>query len=144
MTVTDPYKMGMFKKNPYVKKREIKGRVVVVLDGKFEERGLQLITPISRCICAKEIHELIVTDENVSPGMQVNRIAYLGFMEIEQGSVMAAGDKVFLEDMLIGTIAGFDETHMPNHLNIVIKADTRKTGPELGTELEMSISFKQV
>lgn len=144
MTVIDPYKTGMFKKNPYVKKREIKGRIVVVLDGKFEERGLQLITPISRCICTGEIHELIITDENVGPGMRVNKIAYFGFAEIEQGSVMVAGDKIFLEDMLIGTIAGFDETHMPNHLNIVIKSETRKTGPELGAEVEMSISFKQV
>lgn len=144
MTLIDPYKAGMFKKNPYVKKRDIKGKMVVVLDGKFEERGLQLITPISRCICANEIHELIITDEDAAPGMRVDKIAYLGFVEIEQGSVMVAGDQIFLEDRLIGSIAGFDETHMPNHLNIVIKAEERKTGLELGAEIAMPLLFKQV
>lgn len=143
MTIIDPYKAGMFKKNPYAKKREIKGQIVVVLDGKFEERGLQLITPISRCIRANEIHELILTDEDASPGMRVDRIAYLGFVEIEQGSVMVAGDKIFLGDRLIGTIAGFDETHMPNHLNIVIKANERMTGLELGAEIAMPLLCKQ-
>ena len=133
----------MFTKNPYITKREIKGRLVVVLDGKFEERKLRLIAPISRCICTNEIHELIITDEDARPGMQVNKIAYLGFVEIEQGSVMVVGDELLLGDRLIGTIAGFDETHMPNHLNIVIKATERRTGLELSAEVAMPVCVIQ-
>ncbi|MDK2824652.1 MAG: hypothetical protein PWQ67_972 [Clostridia bacterium] len=140
----DPYKAGMFKKNPYAKKQDIKGKLVVVLDGKMENRGLQLITPISRCIQKYEIHELIFTDEIESgPGKKVDRIAYLGFFEVEQGSVMVTGDEVYLNDKLIGYIAGFDETHMPNHLNIVIKSQQLLTGLELDAQVGAKICFKK-
>jgi len=136
----DPYKEGLFSKDPYVQKREINGQLVVILDGKMDNRNLNLITPISRVIKANEIHELIITDEfSAGPGSIVNSIAYLGFFEVEQGSVVVAGDQVLLDTVLIGTIAGFDETHMPNHLNIVIKAERRKTGKELNAKIGMKI-----
>lgn len=139
----DPYQAGMFKKNPYAKKREVRGEIVVVLDGKLEERKLKLITSISRCVCAQEIHELIITDEPAAPGMQVDRIAYLGFAEVSQGGVIVAGDLILIGDSQIGTVAGFDETHMPNHLNIVIRAEKRRTGSELGVELAMPLICRQ-
>jgi len=63
MTTVDPYQAGMFKGNPYVKKREIMGDLVVVLDGRLEERNLQLMAPISRALLKGDIHELILTDE---------------------------------------------------------------------------------
>lgn len=140
MSVIDPYKAGLFKKNPYAKKQDIKGKLVVVLDGKIEGRNLQLITPISRALKKGEIHELIFTDEaDAGPGKKVDNIAYLGFFEVEQGGVMVSGDALFLDSKIIGEIAGFDETHMPNHLNIVIKAKERQTGLELNSEVGMEI-----
>ncbi|MBZ4654459.1 MAG: hypothetical protein JG781_1816 [Peptococcaceae bacterium] len=138
--MVDPYKAGLFSRNPYAKKRPCQGELVVVLDGKMENRKLQLITPISRALCTGEIHELIVTDEEqAGPGQEVNRIAYWGFFEVTSGTVVVAGDEVRIGNSVLGTIAGFDETHMPNHLNIVIKAAERKTGVELGLALEEKI-----
>ncbi len=140
--VVDPYKSGMFRKNPYAKKRPCKGNLVVVLDGKMEGRKLQLMTPISRALLAGDIHELIVTDEqDAGPGKEVNSIAYWGFFEVSQGTVVVAGDTIRVGDKVVGTIAGFDETHMPNHLNIVLKAAERKTGIEAGLALDDEVSI---
>jgi len=140
----DPYQAGLFKKNPYAKKQDVKGKLVVVLDGKLEGRNLKLITPISRALNKNEIHELIFTDEQeAGPGKKVDNIAYLGFFEVTEGSVMVSGDELYLDGKLVGRIAGFDETHMPNHLNIVIKADERKTGIELNAEVGMEIICKK-
>ena len=48
---------------------------------------------------------------------------------------MAVNDEITVGGKCVGRIAGFDETHMPNHLNIVIKAEERVPGAELGLEL---------
>ena len=42
--------------------------------------------------------------------------------------------------LTIGTIAGFDDTHMPNHMNIVIAQDRLQSGAELGLKLEEPVS----
>lgn len=140
----DPYQSGMFKANPYYKKSEIRGRLVVVLDGRYEDRGLELITPPSRALLKHEIHELILTDElDAAPGKTVNRIAYLGFMEIKEGGVMVSDDELWINEQLIGRVAGFDTTHMPNHLNIVIKAETRLTGREAAFDLNHAVLIKK-
>ena len=140
MTTVDPYQAGMFKGNPYVKKREIMGDLVVVLDGRLEERNLQLMAPISRALLKGDIHELILTDEpKAGPNKKINKIAYLGFFEVTQGGVMVVGDDLYVSGNKIGTIAGFDITHMPNHLNIVISSEERISGKEQGLELGMEI-----
>ena len=36
---------------------------------------------------------------------------------------------------LIGTVVGFDESHAPNHFNIVVQAARSQTGRELGLRL---------
>lgn len=140
----DPYANGKFAKNPYVKKRTVGGPLVVVLDGRMDDRGLSLIAPISRCIKKDEVHELILTDETAAkPGASVNRIAYLGFFTAAQSGVLVAGDEVFLDGQRIGHLAGFDETHMPNHLNIVIQAAAgRQTGLELGANPGSQLEFR--
>jgi len=71
----------------------------------------------------------------------VNRIAYLGFVAIADGGVIVADDEVYLAGCLVGTLAGFDETHMPNHLNIVIRTDRLADGVEQGAELGMPVRF---
>lgn len=142
--VVDPYKSGMFKANPYAKKKVCKGHLCVVLDGKIEGRKLQLMTPPSRCLLAGEIHELIVTDEeDAGPGKEVNRIAYWGFFEVDEATVVVSGDTVQIGEEVLGTIAGFDETHMPNHLNIIVKAKERRTGVELGLDLDNKIIIQK-
>ena len=140
----DPYASGMIKENFYHSKSDVEGALVVVLRGKVEDRGLELIKPASRCVKKHEIHELIVSDEeNIGPGSEVNKIAYIGFVEIAQGGVILSGDGVFRNGERIGELAGFDETHMPNHLNIVIRCDKRVGGAELGCCTGDGITFRQ-
>lgn len=145
MAGKDPYKAGMFKKSPYASKVPIKATLSVILDEKLDQRGLELMSPPSRAVLRNEIHELIMTDEETAgPGQQVNRIAYLGFMEIQEGGVVVAGDTVKLGDKVIGEIAGFDPTHLPNHLNIVIRSTDRKTGIELNAHLGQELVVERM
>ncbi|MBS3977762.1 MAG: hypothetical protein KGZ75_13760 [Syntrophomonadaceae bacterium] len=119
----DPYDLGLFRDNPYKEKMDIRGRLVVVLQGALDDRQLKLIKTISRAVKRYEVHEIILTDEEQSgPGATVNRVIYIGFMEVTRSGVIVSGDEFFLGDRLLGTVAGFDETHLPNHLNIVIQA----------------------
>ncbi|AEE91506.1 conserved protein of unknown function [Tepidanaerobacter acetatoxydans Re1] len=133
--MNDPYKKGMFKANPYAKKKPLKGNLVVVLDGKYDERGLQLIPQPSRCLVADEVHEIILTDEDKKPGDTVNKIAYIGFFTVKESTVIIVGDEVKINGQVIGKIAGFDETHMPNHYNIVIYGNDRISGNERSLNL---------
>lgn len=145
MATNDPYKAGMFKKSPYASKTPIKATLCVILDEKLDSRGLELMTPPSRAVLKNEIHELIITDEtDAGPGRHVDRIAYLGFMEIQEGGVMVAGDQIKLGDKVIGEIAGFDPTHLPNHLNIIIKSSERKTGIEHNAHLGQEILVERL
>lgn len=137
---TDPYRNKMFKADPYYAKTILVGNLAVILDGQYPERGLTLIPQPSRAICRYDVHELIVTDDDAKPGDIVNPIAYLGFVEFERGGVMVVGDRVEVNGEDIGYICGFDETHMPNHLNIVVRGQ-RNSGRERGFELEQQVKF---
>lgn len=132
----DPYKEKLIAGSLCSKKALVWGRVVAVMDAKVSRRGLRLMVPPTRALLSGQIHELMVTDEeDAAPGRRVNGIAYVCFFELERGGVVAKGDKVTLQGKAIGEIVGFDETHAPNHLNIVIKSSKRKTGKEMGVEL---------
>lgn len=138
----DPYANKKFNKNPYAKKAGLRGNLVVLLDSALADRGLELIKPVSRCVKKYDVHELILTDEAALPGNIVNNIAYLGFIEFESGGVILKGDEVYVGDNLVGHIAGFDETHMPNHLNIVITTTNLKSGAELGLDVGMTVTIR--
>lgn len=141
---TDPYAAGKITTNLYAKKRDVCGSLAVVLDGKMDDRALSLIAPMSRCLCHGQVHELILTDEtSAKPGSRVDRIAYLGFFAVEREGVIVVGDELLVDGKKVGILAGFDETHMPNHLNIVVCSDTRSTGNELGCRLEAAVVFHQ-
>ena len=136
MSLVEPYQREMLKTDPYYRKKECEGELCVVLDGLVENRGIQLMTPPSRVLLAGEIHELIVTDEQeAKPGTEVNRIAYWGFFEVKEATVIVAGDEIVVGGICQGRIAGFDGTHMPNHLNIVIYTEKRVSGADSGLQL---------
>ena len=61
--MTDPYAHGMINYNPYAKKKIVTARVVAVLRGTMDKRGLSLIAPKSRALRRSEIHEIIVTGQ---------------------------------------------------------------------------------
>lgn len=140
--MADPYARGMFTQNPYARKKDVQGDLVVLLRGKYSDRGLNLIKPISRALNVGEVHELIVTSQEAKPGDVVNPIAYIGFFAVQQPGVIVTGDEVRVGDSLIGRLAGFDETHMPNHLNIVVNGE-EKDGEERGLDVGNNVVFQQ-
>jgi len=132
VAVKDPYQAGFITVHKW-EKVDVTGEMLLILDTEMDERGLNLIAPRTRALRRYEIHELLLTDEEeASPGKVVNRVAGIGFAEIEKGGVVVVGDRVLIEGAQIGEVAGFDETHMPNHLNIVIRAQKRVNGVRLG------------
>ena len=125
----DPYEI--LKQRHPCKKRNVLAEIVVVLSNKRDDRGLMLISPYTRAVRAQEIHEFIITDEeNILPASTVDRVAYLCFAEILKGGVIMVGEQISIGDQTIGQVVGFDESHMPNHLNVVIHAPERKSGFE--------------
>ncbi len=127
----DPYRSGMLKKSPYALKKDVEGIVVAVLDFATDKRGLHLITQPSRAVISGHVHELIITDDSeAGPDSHIDRVAYLAFIAICESGMLLQHDVVYLNDEKIGMLAGFDETHMPNHQNIVIKGESRSTGKE--------------
>ncbi|MEM2075346.1 MAG: hypothetical protein QW705_04755 [Zestosphaera sp.] len=111
----------------------IAGRVVAVMDLVLPERSLNLITPHSRALRKYEIHELILTaDPSARPGGTARGAAYLCFFEVTRGGVILVNDRVVVNNAPVCTIRGYDETHAPNHINIVCYDNNVKTGKQLG------------
>jgi hypothetical protein len=134
--MSDPYKQKLSTKSFFHSKVEMKGKVVVILDGKLENRNLNLIIPISRAFRKYDIIELIGTDDkNAAPGAVVDAIAYIGFVEVLNSGVVLVGDEVKWNDKVMGTIIGFDDTHLPNHQNVIVKVETRISGKDLGMKV---------
>jgi hypothetical protein len=126
----------------YAANRPVKGEVVTVLDSTHEARGLKLISTYSRALKKNSIHELIATDETEKkPCDTANRIAYLAFFEVNRGGCIIVGETLFVDGKAIGQIIGFDETHEPNHINIIIGVKKRRTGPQLKIGLGSTIKF---
>jgi hypothetical protein len=126
----------------YAANRPVEGEVVTVLDSTHEARGLKLISTYSRALKKHSIHELIATDEaGQKPGGAANRIAYLAFFEVTSGGCIIVGETLFVDDKPVGKIIGFDETHEPNHINIIIGVKERATGPQLKISLGGKIRF---
>ena len=126
----------------YAANRPVKGEAITVLDSTHEARGLKLIPTYSRALPKNSIHELIATDErDKKPGDTANKIAYLAFFEVTRGGCIIVGETLFVDGKAIGEIVGFDETHEPNHLNIIIGVKSRKTGPQLKIKVGSKIKF---
>ncbi len=143
----------MKKRDPYIsqiaysaisktKRRETKGQIVAVCSVFLNERGLSLILQPTRVLCKNEIHELLTTDKvDAGPSKTVDRVGAVCFFEITQGSSVAVGDPVFINSKEIGKLAGFDETHCPNHYNIVVLSSKRFTGLEAGLHIGDEVSI---
>jgi hypothetical protein len=139
----DPYEAGKaIGRSPSIK-TSVACNLVVVLDTYRDGRELALIHPYSRCVLANDVHELIITDEAAAkPGGNVNRVAGLGFMVIAESGVVIVGDEVTCTRFgLLGTVVGFDLTHYPNHMNVVLYAAERASGRRLGLEIGEELCF---
>lgn len=126
----------------YAANRTVTGAVVTVLDSTHEARGLKLISTYSRALQKNSIHELIATDEaKKKPGETADRIAYLAFFEVARGGCVLVGETLLVDGKAVGEVVGFDETHEPNHINIVIGVKQRKTGRQLRICVASKITF---
>ena len=141
----DPYIDKLLDKAvPYSEKTPVTGRIVCVLQARADKRGLELCPYPSRAVLKYEIHEVILTAEEAGPGKTVNQIAYLGYFEVLEGGVLWAGDTVRLDGVEIGRLAGYDLTHFPNHMNIIIQVQGEpRTGFESGCQPGSQIVFNQ-
>jgi len=138
----DPYTTGMISTRPDFPHTEIRSSVVAVLKAVRDERGLVLIPQRTRCFRSQDIHEILLTDElGAGPGVTVNRVASIAFVGFEQGGVVAEGDVLTKDSLVIGEVVGFDETHAPNHINIVVRNSNRASGIELGIQLREKLIF---
>ena len=115
-----PYDFRRITRDVYGHKLPVSGRIVALLHVSFDDRGLKLIETKSRAVKKGEIHELMITDEKAAPGGGADRVRALVFFEIEKPGLLVVGDQVKIGDIDIGFLAGYDETHMPNHMNIVV------------------------
>ncbi len=122
----------------------IGGRLVVVLRGYIAGRGLELIPYACHPVRGGEVHELLLTAENAGPGSTVNAIAALGFMEFLQSGMLRTGDEMRIDGRPVGRLAGYDYTHMPNHMNIVLTNPAPSCGEDLGLEPEARVEFVPV
>ena len=133
-----PYDPKLITPSVYGDRRPVTGEIVALLHITFQERGLKLIQSRSRALCKGEIHELMITDEEgAAPGGGADRVSAIAFFEVITGGLVVVGDKVTMKRELLGTVAGYDMTHMPNHMNVLLKADSLeppalKVGDRLG------------
>ena len=119
-----PYDFRRKTPSVYGDRRPVEGETVALLHIAFEDRGLKLIETKSRTVKRYEIHELMITDEDAAPGGGADRVRAIGLFEITGSGLIVVGDEVWIEDRLLGKLAGYDQTHMPNHMNIVVKAES--------------------
>lgn len=143
MTPADPYARNLIRTDFFHAKRSMEGAVVVVLDGYLENRDLSLIQPISRAYPRGTIIELIATEEpGAVPGGSVKAIAYLGFVELLTSGVVVVGDQVTVAGEPVGRIAGYDDTHMPNHQNVIVAVEKRVSGKDLNWQVEDRVEIR--
>jgi len=122
--VTAPYDFKRITPGVYGNRRQVEGEVVAILHVSFQDRGLRLIETKSRAVRLHEIHELMITDQEAAPGGGADRVRAVAFFEVTEPGLIVAGDRVTVGTKRLGTLAGYDETHMPNHMNVVVKAPT--------------------
>lgn len=141
----DPHVEGRVNRTHYSSKTELSARLFAVLDLTVEDRGLKLIPQLSRAVRRGDVLELICTDEEgAAPGSKVKRAAYVGFAEVSETGLLLCGDTVTVRQEEIGKIAGFDETHLPNHLNVVIRSKRLGTGRERELPLDVPVTISGI
>lgn len=132
-----PYDPSLITPSVYGDRRPVLGEVVALLHITFQKRGLKLIQARSRALLENEIHELMITDEEAAPEGGADRVSAIAFFEVERGGLAIVGDEVTLDGSALGNLAGFDTTHMPNHMNVVVKAESLEEPPiRVGSKIE--------
>lgn len=127
---------------PYAASFDVVGRVVTVLQGATERRGLQITELRSRAVQRGEIHELMLTDEDARLSSTVDRVGLIAFFEVVEPGVLIVGSDVLIEGSALGKLAGFDQTHMPNHQNVCVAAASLIDGRSHEVKLGAIVRFR--
>jgi len=139
----EPHLVPPTKGLSYVMKKDVEAEMVSIADSQRENRGMELIIQKSRGVIKNHLHEAVVTlDINAGPGKTVKSVAYLGFIKIINTGLIVIGDEVIADGVKIGEVAGFDLTHFPNHINIIIRVKELITGLKMGLQLGSRIIFR--
>jgi hypothetical protein len=134
-----------FGTNPYADNRPVSGELVTILHGVTDDRGLVLEAYRSRAVVAGQVHELMTTNrQGVGPGDTVDDVALIGFFEVSRSGVLLIGSRVTVGGHDLGTIAGFDDTHIPNHQNICLQVDDLHDGLDLGLSVGDLVRFAKI
>jgi hypothetical protein len=124
-------------------KRQVEGVLVKLLHTRRTDRGMTLAPYESRCVRTGELHELVTTDQSAAAcGDRIDRVGFLGFVEITRSGVVEAGDAVVHKGQVLGLVLGFDECHYPNHYNILIATARTLTADDTGLCVEAQIIFR--
>jgi hypothetical protein len=142
--MNEPFDFQTIKPSAYGDKRPVEGEIVALLHVSFENRRLKIIETKSRVVTLNEIHELMITDEDdVTPKSIVNRVRALAFFEITIPGLIVVGDQVTSGKKKLGKLVGYDLTHMPNHMNIVVKPENlEKHKIKLGEKIRFTRTVK--
>jgi len=134
-----PYDPRLITPSVYGDRRPVLGEIVALLHITFQDRGLKLIQARSRALLRDEIHELMITDEEgAAPGGGADRVSAIAFFEVRRGGLAVVGDEVTIGGRALGTLAGFDMTHMPNHMNVLVKSASLEAPPiRVGDEVRL-------
>ena len=105
--------------------------LVMVLGHSRAEREMEQGKYMTRCIKAGEVHELVAVAAHTLSDGKYHGASYIGFAEFNSSAVIHVGEKVFLGAAYVGVVGGFDYTHFPNHINILIEAEHPRDGQTL-------------
>jgi hypothetical protein len=121
----------------YGEHRPVAGEAVALLHV-VAKGGLKLEKLLSRAVQRNEVHEIILVDEVLKPGDEVKGFAPVAFFEVGEGGLVVVGDPVSVNGVQLGTVAGFDLNHAPNHINVMVKTDSlRGHDVMLGHKIEI-------
>lgn len=143
----DPHAGELLDSDPLcVEHSPVTGKLVCVLHARAARaarRGLELCPRRCRAVLRGEIHELTLTAEpGAAPGKTVDEMAYLGYFEVLEAGTLWAGDRVCINGREVGVLAGFDLTHLPYPINIVVETGAGLlTGAEAGFHSGVPVSF---
>lgn len=124
-------------------KRDVTGVMAKLLHHTDEKRGMVMMPAASRCVRAGELHELVTSDHGgFAPGAHIDRVGFLGFVEIRSGGVIDVGDLLTIADRPVGTVIGFDDCHFPNHYNVLVGVSRLQTARLLSLAVEDEVAFR--
>jgi hypothetical protein len=140
-TEPDPYLDGLVSQKLRIIKDDLSAHATGILTNIANNRGMRLISNACRAVRINDVHELVCTSQEKQPGEIVDEVGYLAFVVFDESGVVAIDDVLLVKGNNIGKVIGFNETHAPNHLNIIIQVDNITTGLQSGWEPGTKLVF---